>query len=150
MTKIFILCLFLATALSQNDQDIPTWLEIRKVLDYKESGAAAILYETRLSSKILNADATDDLTSLDKDSTAFVWMKFLLPKNLTEERFTLVIKKGPIPVMTSPLKLSLKSNNGALVYRTWRSHKFTKAGNYTIEIYFEELLVKEMTLKVNN
>jgi hypothetical protein len=148
MFKLFstlLLCIF---AFAQTDSDTPTWKEIRKVLDYKDGGAAAILYETRLTSKVVDAEATNDITTIKKDSTASVWMKYLLPKNISEERFTLVISRGPIPVKTATLKIALKSNNGTLSYRTWRSHKFTKTGSYSAKIYFEESLVKEIKFTV--
>lgn len=134
--------------MAQNDQEIPSWQEIRKVLDYKENGSAAILYDTRITSRVEKADPVDNLTEIKQDSSATVWMKFLLPKNIKEERYTLLIKKGPIPVLTKQLKLSLKSNNGALVYRTWRSHSFKKLGRYKVEIYFEENLIKSIDIEV--
>lgn len=148
MAKLLLLCLAFVLCAAQTDTSIPTWKEIRKILDYKESGNAAILYDTRLTSKIKNADPVDNITTVKKDSAATVWMKFLLPKDLEEKRFTLVISKGPLPVKTSELKLALKSNNGALIYRTWRTHTFTKTGTHTARIYFEETLVKELTFTV--
>jgi hypothetical protein len=148
MKKLIVLFIFCAVVSAQNSTEVPTWEEIQKVLNYKENGTAAILYETRITSNVKDAEPVDDITSVQVDSSASIWMKFLLPKNVSEDRFTLVIKKGPLPVKTAPLKVSLQSNNGTLVYRTWRSHTFDKEGTFTVEIYFEESLVQTMTLEV--
>lgn len=148
MTRLIILLIIAGAVWAQDER--PSWEEIRKVSNYLSSGPDAILYDTRVTTGIVREGENrnqpeNTITEIAKDSVGYVWMNFLLPPNVEEKRYTLLIKKGPLPKLTSQIKLG-PVKNGQIVYRTWRKFTFTDVGEYVVEVYFKENLVT--TLKV--
>lgn len=142
----FIASLILICAIAFS-QEKPTWQDIQKVVNYKENGDAAILYQHQITSKIDKMNPVDNLEEVSVDSTAFIWLKFLVPPKIEDKNFTVVVRKGPIPKKTQQLTLKTRSEDGALVYRTYVTYKFKDKGEHFIDIYFKETLVQN--IKIN-
>ena len=144
--KLLAILLLVSTMILS--QEKPTWNEIQKVVQYKESGKEAVLYQHQITTKLVDLNPIDSVSEIGKDSTAILWLKFLVPAEIEDKNYTVVIKKGPIPKKTKQLTLKTSSKTGALIYRTYISHKFLDEGSHVIEVYFRDDLVQTLNLNV--
>jgi hypothetical protein len=104
------------------------------------NGDTPVLYDYQLTSAVESNQPTDELRIVEADSKAVFWMKFMVPAKAKSPNITVVIKKGPVPVKTKEIVLK-NSENGYYGYRTWVTKKYSKPGNYVVDVYHNDSVI---------
>jgi hypothetical protein len=152
MKKIlFTLSIFLILSAQEIEEinmeevwETPTPTEIVKVYNYMMYGKeGAILYDSRVTSKIVEGNPTDTLTTIKVGQEILVWLNFLLPANHVDENYTITIYRGPIADFANKPTIRRENNKGALFYRIVRKFRPDRPGTYSVKIFRADLMIRE-------
>ena len=127
----------------------PTAEEILKVYNYLKNGQlGAILYDSRLTSKVVGTEPIDSVTEVKLGEEVSIWLNFILPRNYKDENYTIVVQRGPIGDAVFRPVLSMRNNSGTLHYKLNRRYKAKRPGKYSVKIYCRDVILKEYNFEV--
>ncbi len=131
--KIFtsILLLAIVSLFAQK----PASSDVKKVLDYYNSGDEAVVVDTKLCSDIIKSGESKNecgveasAASIKKGDKVVLWMNLMVPKDQKLTLSTQFLRKGR-SIKTKESKVS-----GSLRYRTWLNIPTNKTGTITVSI----------------
>lgn len=122
--------------------EMPTTAEAKKVLDfyYEGQGMGVVLIDSKWCTEVEKEgdnknNCKDEVNpaSVQTDQELTLWMAFLVPSDDPEQHIIIQFEHNGIARMVKDVTVS-----GSIRYRTWRSVKFNKAGDWTVKIVHEK------------
>ena len=144
--KAVVVLLVMSVALFS--QGKPSMDETKKFIEYYASGKDAVLFDAKVTSKVEDRMPVDEITETKAGSVVSLWVKFMIPKNATDNKYKAVFKFGDTVLKTKQFDL-VGGDFGSMGYRSWSSKGLHNKGEHVIEITHGEEVVKSFKVMVN-
>lgn len=147
--KLLLTLLVLLTLATAQDTKMaaPSADATKAFIEYFNTGSDAVLFDAKLTSKVVDSMPTDEVSEVAVGSVVSIWVKFMMPKNSTDNSYKAVFKKGDTTLKTKTFELS-GGEWGNMGYRSWSSKGLHSAGAYTVEIVKGDAVVKSFNVTV--
>lgn len=134
----FLLVLIFASSVALNAQSKPSPKNAKAFIDFyfNGQGSGVVLADMKVCTEI-NKETNEPMTEINTsemkiDEKYLLWMMYVVPKDDKVEGIIIQFNQGGLTRFTREASVS-----GSIRYRTWKSFKLNKSGEWEIKVLYD-------------